>query len=1195
MYFDLRLWGFTRGVRLRIVGAVTLGVLAVLFGIARLALLGWLIAEVFAGTALSDLLGPIAGVALVMIARGVLEYTRTMVAHNTAAIVQLHLRTVIFDQVTRLGPAHFGLERTGDAIVAMIEGVEQLEIYFGQYLPQLMVAILTPFLIFAVVAFLDVPIALVMLGAALFTLIAPQVFHRWDGKRSLERGRDYKAFAAEFLDSVQGLATLKAFGQSTSRAESLKRKAHALFQSTMWVLATNSLVRGITDIGITLGAAGTLAFGAYRVVEGQTSLAVLLIVLMLGVEVYRPLREMRGMMHTGMMSLSAAQTIFQLMDAAPKVEEPATPPVLDAIEPNVTFEKVRFAYPGGRRQTHESLSFEIRAGERVGFVGPSGAGKSSIVRLLLRFYDPDKGVIRIGGHDLKHLAQKDIRSQIAVVNQDTYLFHGTVADNLRVGKPHATAAELEAACRAANAHEFVSLLPQGYDTVIGERGIRLSGGQRQRVAIARAILRDAPILILDEALSAVDAENESIIQEALDRLMRGRTTLIFAHRLSSVIDADRILVLDDGAIAEEGPHSELMARGGVYHRLMSAQAQESAAADIDLSPIQKESPEPASGFSEASQFVPTDAIVKADGLGWFAAARELMKYIVPYKGRLAMTFGFGVTRVIAYIGVGVVSALAVRAVKTGEPFLDLLIFLAILAPVAGVFHWLESWIAHDMAFRLLAEMRIALFEKLNKLAPAYMVRRRTGDMVGMATYDVELVEYFFAHTVAPAFVAVLIPAVVISVLFYFGGLMALVLLPFLAIVALSPFMLRNRVDEMGSRAREALGELNAHAVDSVQGLAEVIAFNYVDDRREELAARTREHHRIRLPFFSDLTLQKELLDVVTGLGGLAVVVSGAVLVTAGALEGTLLPLLTLLAMAAFLPISEISQVSRQLADTLGSTRRLYAVDQEPVPVEDGPGVAVAPRSGGVPITLDHVDFKYEAGTRLALDAADFEADAGKTIALVGPSGAGKTTVAHLLMRFWDPDQGSISLGGHDLREYKLDELRGQIALVAQDTFLFNDTLRANILIAKPDASDEELKITLDRASLSELVAGLPEGLETMVGERGMRLSGGQRQRVAIARAFLKDAPVLILDEATSHLDAVNEQAVREALEELMTDRTTLVIAHRLSTVRGADKIVALDKGRVMEHGSHDELLAHGGLYAQLVAHQIAGAAGRNVA
>ena len=294
-------------------------------------------------------------------------------------------------------------------------------------------------------------------------------------------------------------------------------------------------------------------------------------------------------------------------------------------------------------------------------------------------------------------------------------------------------------------------------------------------------------------------------------------------------------------------------------------------------------------------------------------------------------------------------------------------------------------------------------------------------------------------------------------------------------------------------------------------------------------------------------------------------------------------------MAAFLPVSEIAQIGRQLADTLGAARRYYALENEPVPVRDGPGAPAVHAGTGAGLALEGASFAYPGHSRRALDRASFEIAAGATTALVGPSGAGKTTTAHLLMRFWDPTAGRITLNGVDLREYRLDDLRGRIALVAQDTFLFNDTLRANVAIARPGASAAELEKALERASLGPLVAALPDGLETVVGERGASLSGGQRQRVAIARAFLKDAPILVLDEATSHLDAANEAAVRRALDLLRAERTTVVIAHRLSTVRDADRIVVLDEGRAVEAGTHEALLARGGLYAALASRQIASA------
>ncbi len=1205
MYFNARLWRFTLGFRQRLIVGVAFGLLTAAAGVSRLAMSGYAVAMVFQGEPMSKISLAILGVALSILARGIFQYFKEMTGHRTALLIQVALRRSLFARALQLGPAALARRRTGDVLISLVEGVEQLESYFGEYLPQLMVGLLTPVGLFVFMAFLDLPTALIYLLFAVGTLVAPSAFHVWNEKGSWARREAYGDMSADFLDSVQGLATLKSFGQSAAKGDVLAEKARRVFRSTMAILVANQATIGVTWLGISGGAAVALGWGAFRVADGGLELSTLLVVVMMGVEVFRPLRELTLLYHQGMLGMASAQAVFDLLEDQPDVTESAGVRPPDGSEqPSLRFANVTFSYPGRPEPALSAIDLDVRPGETVAVVGPSGAGKSTLVWLATRFYDPVSGNVFIGGLDLRDAPIDWARGQVSVVTQDTYLFHGTVADNLRFGAPEASIEKLESAVRAANALDFIRALPEGFDTVIGERGIRFSGGQRQRIAIARALLKDAPILILDEALSSVDAESEAGIQLALNTLMEGRTTLVVAHRLSSVVGADRIVVLDGGRAVEQGSHADLLARDGLYARLMAAQVEEAGhghispvLAEADASTIERDD------RIAADALVPgawVEAVQQAD-VGPFGVLGRLLDLVRPWRAQLVGTFLLGVARVFTLVGLGAVSALVVRQVTVGGGLTGLLLALAVLAGLTPLLHWWESWISHDMAFRLLTEMRVDMYRKLDRLAPSYLVSHRSGDIMSAVTTDVETVELFFAHTIAPAFVAVAVPVSVIVVIGIIEWPLALILLPFLVIVAYLPFRARDDLDGLGLAAREQLGEVNAHMVDGIQGMREILAFGRQSERLDEVTAEQHRYGEHRIRFFRLLTGQRAMIEVAMGLGGIAVLGAGAYLASAGRMPSELLPLTAIIAYTTFIPVSEVAQVGRQLADTLGSSRRIFSIHDEPVAVSDGaelPGTELlnAGLSGPEPsqqggVALKGVRFAYGPGLPPALDGVDFTIETGQTVALIGRSGAGKTTAAHLLMRFWDPQDGEMTLDGHDLREYRLDDLRRQISLVAQDTYLFNASIRDNLLLAGPMATEDEMMRAAAMAAAHEFITALPDGYDTTAGERGVQLSGGQRQRIAIARAFLKNSPILILDEATSHLDAESEALIHASLVRLMSGRSTLVIAHRLSTIRAADKIVVLDSGKVVEQGDHAELMGRGGLYRRLVSTQLSAARG----
>ena len=1190
--------------------AAAVGLIAVGAGIARLALSGVVIAGVFQGDPFSSLTAPVIALAGLIGLRGLFQYWRDSVSYRTATKTKIELRKRLYEHALALGPGHFDRQRTGDVLMFLVDSVENLETFFGQYLPQLLVAVVAPIIIFAFVAFLDIQIGLIFLGFAAFLLVVPSLLQKGNRKKSLARRDSYGAMGADFLDSVQGLATLKAFGQSRRRGELLAARARHLYRSTMGVLAADGAAGAATTLGMSAGATLAVIWGGIRVSDGDLELQTLLIVLMLGAEVFRPLRELLALYHQGMASMSAAEGVFALLDSPVTIREPersAPPPVpagssggvrseTSEPAPEIRFEGVSFGYEGGRRPALQDVSFTLHAGETLGLVGPSGAGKSTVVWLMLRFYDPQQGRVALGGHDLRELPLELIRSQVSVVTQDTYLFHGTVADNLRLGRPGATREELEDAARAANAHDFITALPNGYETPIGERGVRLSGGERQRIAIARALLKAAPILVLDEALSSVDARNEASIREALERLMEGRTTLIIAHRLSSVVGADRILVLDGGRLVESGDHAELATANGVYAQLMANQQETSGQEFIGDARSLRPEHAPVGGDRQAvapdrdpnSRGSPPLA---AEPPGSLAVWIRLFGLVRRWWGKLALSLALGLTYHGSTVGLAAVSALLVAAIFEGSGTGAMLAVLGVVVPITAFSRWGESWASHDLAFRLLAEMRVDLYDKLEPLAPAYLVRRKSGDLASIVGGDIETIEFFFAHVITPAFVAVLVPGAVLLVLAFVAWPLALVLAPFLLLAAASPFFAQQRSERLGTEMRGQLGDLNAHMVDGIQGMREIVAFGAGRARVEETVRMGWAFAGHRLSFLKAQAFHASFIEALTAIGGLAVLTTGAWLVTQDQMARTQLPLATLLALSSFFPVAELASTLKKLMETLAASRRVFEIHDEPVPVQDGPGVSVA-HTGGPKrpsISFEDVSFSYNSDSPPALQRISLRVEAGETIALVGQSGAGKTTCAHLLLRFWDPDSGSIGIQGHDLREYRLEALRSRIALVSQDTYLFNASIRDNLRMARQDARTDEIENAARLANAQEFIESMPDGYDTLVGERGMQLSGGQRQRIAIARALLKDTPILLLDEATSHLDAVNEQQVREALRRLMEGRTTLVIAHRLSTVRDADHIAVLDSGRLVDEGTHRELLAGGGLYAQLVQAQLVAA------
>src|SRR5215213_135536 len=1098
-----RLLSLTRDSRTALLLTILSGFLAGLLTIGQAYYLSSTVNGVFLeGQTLADVAGWLRLILILIAGRAFLTWLNEVSANLVAVKIKSDLRERLFNHILDLGPAYTRGQRTGELTTAAVEGIEALDAYYSQYLPQLVVTALIPISILIVVFPIDLLSGIVML------ITAPLIpfFMILIGKGAeIVTQRQYQTLSrlsAHFLDSLQGLTTLKLFGQSKAHAKNIEKVSNQFRDTTLDVLRITFLSALALELLATLSTAIIAVEIGFRLLYARMEFREAFFILVLAPEFYLPLRNLGARFHAGMSGTTAAKRIFEILDTALISNQPSTvsrQPVEEIS--SIRFENVSYTYPGESTPALQNINLQINTGQHIALVGPSGAGKTTLANLLLRFTEPTTGNIRVNYEPLVDIFIDSWRTQIAWVPQRPHLFYDTLAANIRLGKVDATDEEMIAAAKAAHLYDFIESLPEQYETIVGESGARLSSGQAQRLALARAFLKDAPILILDEPTSSLDPETESLLEESTRRLMQRRTVITIAHRLNTVFRADQIILLEEGHIIEQGTHRELLAKNGTYAEMVKA---------YDVSGLSVGRPELNTTLDLSTS---TLSIQPENRLNLPVRNQKqlpifwrLLFFLDGSWNWVALSVLLSTLTIGASVALIGTSAWLISTAALHPSVADLgvsVVGVRFFGIARGVFRYLERLVSHNVTFRLLARLRVWFYEKLEPLAPARLMEFKSGDLLARVIGDVETLENFYVRVIAPSLTAVLIGLLVSIFFVSFYPPIAFVLIGFFLLLGLILPLFAQIVSRApGRKLITQRADIQTQLVDGIQGIADLLAFGRGADRLKQVSSAGKTYGSTQKRMAQINGNHSGLGTLFTNLGVWLVLFLVIPQVTAGNIKGGMLGTFALMTLASFEAVTPLPLAAQMWNASREAAKRLFeVVDVEPA-VKDNPRYSKLDDKPSN-IEFSNVCFSYPAQSHPALQNLTFTVPTGNAIAIVGPSGAGKSTLANLLLRFWDYEVGNITLGGLSLKSLNQDEVRKRFALVSQNSYFFNTSIRENLRLARRSASEQDIETAARAAQLHSFIMSLPKGYDTLIGEQGLRLSGGERQRLAIARALLK--------------------------------------------------------------------------------------------